>query len=146
MADEYDVGKAFAAIEKELMASMIRNMQNHKVEEVNEQRQWAMWQVEQLKALEGYKRKNKEVYGKKFQDINKQIDELIRMAKVEGEMNQETAILRAIKRGSPARRVPPGASAEFFRLNERKLEALLTATQNDMQKAETAILRMSNDR
>lgn len=146
MADEYDVGKAFAAIEKELMASMIRNMQNHKVEEVNEQRQWAMWQVEQLKALEGYKRKNKEVYGKKFQDINKQIDELIRMAKVEGEMNQETAILRAIKRGSPARRVPAGASAEFFRLNERKLEALLTATQNDMQKAETAILRMSNDR
>ena len=146
MADEYDVGKAFAAIEKELMASMIRNMQNHKVEEVNEQRQWAMWQVEQLKALEGYKRKNKEVYGKKFQDINKQIDELIRMAKVEGERNQETAILQAIKRGSPARRVPPGASAEFFRLNERKLEALLTATQNDMQKAETAILRMSNDR
>lgn len=146
MADEYDIGQAFAAIERELMASMIRNMQNHKVEEVNEQRQWAMWQVEQLKALEGYKRKNKEVYGKKFQDINKQIDELIRMAKVEGEMNQETAILRAIKRGSPARRVPAGVSAEFFRLNERKLEALLTATQNDMQKAETAILRMSNDR
>lgn len=146
MADEYDIGQAFAKIEKELMASMIRNMRNHKVEEVNEQRQWAMWQVEQLKGLEKYKRSNKEVYGKKFQQINAQIEELICIAKKEGEMNQEIEILRAIKKGFPAKRVPSGATAEFFRLNERKLEALIDATQKDMQKAETAILRMANDR
>ena len=47
--DEYDIGKAFAVIEDELMASMIRNMNRHKVEEVAEDKQWSMWQAEQLK-------------------------------------------------------------------------------------------------
>ena len=42
--DEYDIGKAFAAIEEELIASMIRNMKRHKVEEVTENKQWTMWQ------------------------------------------------------------------------------------------------------
>ena len=41
---EYDIGKAFAAIEDELIASMIRNMRRHKVEEVDEKKQWSMWQ------------------------------------------------------------------------------------------------------
>ena len=32
---DYDIGAAFEAVENELMASMIRNMQRHKVEEVD---------------------------------------------------------------------------------------------------------------
>ncbi len=144
--DEYDIGKAFAAIEDELMASMIRNMNRHKVEEVAEDKQWSMWQAEQLKALERYKRTNRKKYGQQFQNINNQITALIRMARDEGEMDQEIAILRAIQRGFSARRLPRGANAEFFKLNERKLEALIKATTDDMQKAETAVLRMANDR
>ena len=50
--DAYDIGAAFEAIEDELIASMIRNMKRHKVEEVTENKQWSMWQAEQLKALE----------------------------------------------------------------------------------------------
>ena len=144
--DEYDIGKAFAAIEDELMASMIRNMNRHKVEEVAEDKQWSMWQAEQLKSLERYKRENQKKYGQQFNDINKQITELIRMARDEGEMDQEIAILRAIQKGFPAERSARGATAEFFKLNERKLEALIKATIDDMQKAETAVLRMANDR
>ena len=53
-------------------------------------------------------------------------------------MEQEIAILEAIKKGFQARRVSPGASAAFFRLNQRKLEALIRATTSDMEKAETA--------
>ena len=37
--DTYDVGKAFEAIENELISSMIRNMKRHKVEEVTENKQ-----------------------------------------------------------------------------------------------------------
>lgn len=44
MAD-YDVAAAFDAIEEELISSMIRNMKRHHVEEINEQKQWEMWQV-----------------------------------------------------------------------------------------------------
>lgn len=143
--DVYDIGAAFAAMEDELIASMIRNMKRHKVEEVKEEKQWSMWQAEQLKSLEQYKKANRKKYGKQFCDINAKIGELIRIARAEGEMNQEAAILDAIKKGFPARKSAAGATAEFFRINDRKLDALIKATTKDMQRAETAILRMAND-
>ena len=61
--DAYDIGAAFEAIEDELIASMIRNMKRHKVEEVTENKQWSMWQAEQLKALEQYRRANRKKFG-----------------------------------------------------------------------------------
>lgn len=142
---DYDIGAAFEAIENELMASMIRNMQRHKVEEVDEDKQWTMWQTEMLKSLEQYKKKNQAKYSQKFKDINAQIEALIRAAKDEGEMDQEIQILKAIQKGFQAKKMKAGAAAEFFRVNDRKLDALIEATMQDMQKAETAILRMTND-
>ena len=142
---EYDIGAAFEAIENELIASMIRNMRRHKIEEIDEDKQWSMWQAEQLRALEKYRKENQERFGAKFKDINNRIEALISTARDEGDMEQEIAILEAIKKGFPARRVSPGASAAFFRLNQRKLEALIWATTSDMEKAETAVLRMAND-
>lgn len=144
--DDYDIGKAIAAIEEELIASMIRNMRRHKLEEIDEDKLWSMWQVEQLAALERYKTKNRKKYKKKFKNINSQIETLIRMAKAEGEMSQEIAILKAIQNGFRKRKVSAGASGEFFKLNERKLEALIQATVNDTEKAETAVLRMAEDK
>lgn len=144
--DEYDTGKAFQAVEEELIASMIRNMKRHKAEETEEGIQWTMWQTEQLRALEKYKRTTRKTYRQQFRNINAQIETLIRMARDEGEMSQEIAILNAIKKGFPAKRISREAAAEFFHLNERKLEALIEATLNDMQRAETAVLRMANDK
>lgn len=141
----YDIGSAFAAIEAELITSMIRNMKRHKVEEVKENKQWIMWQTEQLKALEKYRKANQKKFGKQFRNINDQIDALIRAANDEGMMDQEIAILKAIKKGFPAKRVASGATAEFFKLNDRKLDALLKATMDDMKKAEVAVLRMADD-
>lgn len=143
--DQYDISIAFAAIEDELIASMIRNMRRHKVEEIDEKKQWIMWQVEQLKALEKYRKENQKKFGKKFSILNGQIDALIRAARDEGEMQQEIQILNAIKKGFPAKKASAGATAEFFKLNERNLEALIKATTDDMKKAETAVLRMADD-
>ena len=42
---EYDVGSAFEAIEEEMISSMIRNMERHKLEEIEEDKQWSMWQA-----------------------------------------------------------------------------------------------------
>lgn len=142
---EYDIGAAFQAIEKELMASMIRNMDRHRAEETKEGIEWSMWQTEQLKALEKYKKDNQKRYRKQFQDLNKEMGELIRISRQRGNMQQEIQILNAIRKGFPARKISKGATAEFFRLNDRKLEALIQATTNDMQKAETAVLRKAND-
>ena len=144
--DDYDITAAFQAIEDELIASMIRNMDRHRAEETKEGYEWSMWQAEQLKALEKYKRENQKKYGKQFQQINQEIEDLIRQARVAGGMEQELKILKAIKNGfKGAKKVSRGAAAEFFRLNDRKLEALIVATTHDMERAETAILRKAND-
>ena len=139
----YDIGAAFEAIENELISSMIRNMRRHKLEEIDEDKQWAMWQALQLKALEKYKKDNQKKYGKQFKDINAQIKALISISRTEGEMAQEIAILEAIRNGFPAKRIAKGAAAEFFKLNDRKLEALIKATMDDMEQAEIAVLRMA---
>ena len=143
--NEYDIGAAFKAIEDELIKSMIRNMDRHRAEETKEGVEWSMWQAEQLKALEKYKRDNRKRYGKQFQNLNKEIGELIRISRQKGNMQQEIQILNAIRKGFPARKISKGATAEFFKLNERKLEALIEATTHDMEAAETAVLRKAND-
>ncbi|MEW3562591.1 phage minor capsid protein, partial [Enterococcus avium] len=173
---EYDIGAAFQAIENELIASMIRNMDRHRAEETKEGIQWSMWQAEQLKALEKYKRENRKRYSKQFKSINGQIGELLHQARQTGNMQQEVQILKAIQRGYRFPNMPKKlfglleemdgktfqqkaslllkrlkgkeaaqATAEFFKLNDRKLEALIKATTQDMERAETAVLRMAND-
>lgn len=145
MAD-YDIGAAFKAIEDELIASMIRNMDRHRAEEDKEGLNWSMWQAEQLKALEKYKKQNQKRFTGQFKDINGQIAALLQQTRADGNMQQEAAILNAIKNGfKGAKKASRGATAEFFRLNDRKMEALIKATTDDMERAETAVLRMAND-
>lgn len=148
--DEYDIVAAFQAIEEELIASMIRNMKRHRAEETEEGIQWSMWQAEQLKALEKYKRENQKKYKKRFERINREIETLLREARQTGNMQQEIRILQAIRKGWKVSGRNKTLShqpmtAEFFKLNDRKLEALIEATKHDMEKAETAILRKAND-
>lgn len=174
--NEYDIGAAFKAIEDELIASMIRNMDRHRAEETKEGIQWSMWQAEQLKALEKYKKDNRKKYNNQFKNINAQIGELIWQSRQKGNMNQEIQIMKAIQRGYRFPNMPKRlfdlleemdgktflqkaslllrrfkgkeltqGTAEFFRLNDRKLEALIKATTDDMDRAETAILRKAND-
>lgn len=147
---EYDVGTAFQAIENELIQSMMRNMNRHRAEETAAGIEWSMWQAEQLKALEKYKRENQKRYGKQFRNINKEMGEMIRQARQTGSMQQEIRIMQAIRRGFKVQGKNKGPSHEamsaaFFKLNDRKLEALITSTTHDMGKAETAILRMADD-
>lgn len=148
--NEYDLAAAFQAIEDELIASMIRNMDRHRAEETREGIQWSMWQAEQLKALEKYKRENQKRYKGRFKTLNREIEDLIRRARQTGGMEQEKRILQAIRKGfkvqernrSPAHEA---MTAEFFKLNDRKLEALIEATTHDMEAAEAAVLRKAND-
>lgn len=146
-SNPYDIEEAFATIEEELIESMIRNMKRHKAEEDDEGFHWEMWQAKQLESLKRYKDKNKKVFPKRFAYINERMEELIKEANKDGYMEQEKTILGAIKNGFKGyNKASNTMQAEFFKLNERKLEALIKATTNDMRKAETAILRMAEDK
>jgi len=93
---DYDLEDAFAAIEDELIESMMRNMKRHKIEEIGEDKQWEMWQALQLKSLEEYKKKNQKEFTSWFSDINDQIDKVIRKANETGQMDQEIAIVHFV--------------------------------------------------
>ncbi len=144
---DYDIGKAFDRVEHEIMASMVRNMKRHRLEEITEGKEWTMWQAEQLKALERFKRENRKKYRGTFKDINDSIRTIILQAKTEGGMGQERYILENIKKGVMPKGLKKSTSTmgEFFKLNERKLEALIHATSSDMEKAEHAVFRMADD-
>lgn len=143
---DYDIEKAFKAIEDELIASMMRNLASHRAEETDMGFNWSQWQVEQLKALEKYKAQNKKKFTKSFSNINDSIDAMIFAARQKGGTEQEQKILRALKKGLKASKVSQGAEGAFFRLNTRKLNALIKATKSDFNRAEKAMLRMSEDK
>lgn len=147
MAEEYDISRAFERIEEELIASMIRNMDRHRAEESAYGYEWSQWQAEQLRSLEHYRAENQRTFGRQFFSLNQRIENAIRAAHETGGMEQEEEILDAIRRGFTGYSHLPDAMIQgnFFRVNQRKLDALIQATTNDMQTAETAILRMAND-
>lgn len=144
---EYDIGKAFEEIENELINSMMRNFSRHRAEETKEGYNWTQWQAEQLKSLEEYRKHNAKKFGKRFKTINGKVEEMIRTAKADGNASQEAEILEAVKDGFKAPKKPSEHStAEFFKVNDRKLDALIKSTTDDLKRAETAVLRMSNDK
>lgn len=144
---DYNTREAFEKIEDELIDSMMRNFSRHRAEETKEGYNWTQWQAEQLKSLEEYRKHNAKKFGKRFKTINSKVEEMIRTAKADGNASQETEILEAVKDGFKAPKKPSAHStAEFFKVNDRKLDALIKSTTDDLKRAETAVLRMSNDK
>lgn len=143
----YNIREAFEKIEDELIDSMMRNFSRHRAEETKEGYNWTQWQAEQLKSLEEYRKHNAKKFGKRFKTINSKVEEMIRTAKADGNASQEAEILEAVKDGFKAPKKPSAHStAEFFKVNDRKLDALIKSTTDDLKRAETAVLRMSNDK
>ena len=144
---DYNIREAFEKIEDELIDSMMRNFSRHRAEETKEGYNWTQWQAEQLKSLEEYRKHNAKKFGKRFKTINGKVEEMIRTAKADGNASQEAEILEAVKDGFKAPKKPSAHStAEFFKGNDRKLDALIKSTTDDLKRAETAVLRMSNDK
>lgn len=144
---DYNIREAFEKIEDELINSMMRNFSRHRAEETKEGYNWTQWQAEQLKSLEEYRKHNAKKFGKRFKTINGKVEEMIRTAKADGNASQEAEILEAVKEGFKAPKKPSEHStAEFFKVNGRKLDALIKSTTDDLKRAETAVLRMSNDK
>jgi hypothetical protein len=146
MAD-YDIGEAFQKIEEEMIASMSRNLKRHLLKEKEEGLNYAMWQAEQLSALNNYRKDNKKKFEDYFSTIDSQIESVLNRAYEYGAMDQEIAILEAIQEGYKIYNYNGAKSVrtQFFKINERKMNALIEATQRDMAKAEVAMLRRAND-
>ena len=145
MSEEYDLARAFRRIEDSLIDSMMRNFKRHRAEEDELGYNWEQWQVKQLEALETYRRNNREKFSTEFAELNDKVGEMLRNTASDAAYKQERRILEAIRKGYKPDRGTAQTQAAFFKLNERKMNALVEATTHDLEKAEFAVLRRSND-
>ena len=145
MPTEYDLSRAFERIESYLIDSMMRNFKRHRAEETEHGNNWEQWQTKQLEALETYRRNNREKFSTEFAELNDKVGEMIRNTASDAAYKQERRILEAIRKGYKPDRGAAQTQAAFFKLNERKMNALVEATTHDLEKAEFAVLRRSND-
>lgn len=172
--NEYDIVKAFENIEDILITSMKRNLSKHLVDEKLEDMNWTMWQSEQLKRLQEYKKRHQKLFKGKYTNINKSIETLLKNKFENGQLEQEKLILNNIQnnklttnskqyyknmsifRSTKSKRIKKKtlnnlqninrSNSTFFKINERKLDSLIKATTNDFEKAENSILRYTNDK
>ena len=143
----YNIAGAFEDIEMSLIKSMRNYMKRHIEEEYDEGINWTQWQAEMLAGLSQYKAENADVLKGYMSRINAELDAAIRDAYATGESELEIELLKAIKKGyePPKDGSRVDMQGRFFRTNQRKLNALVKATTDDMKKAETALLRMTDD-
>lgn len=139
--NDYDVAKIFEEIELDLIASMKRNLRGHELEELEEGFKWEQWQAKKLRELNQFRRRNKAVFNahRKKLTLATRID-LARQF-FESARRVDKEVKDAIKNGYITKSI---ASEQFFNSN-KKLEALIKAVNDDMDKAEVACLRKMDD-
>ena len=75
-----------------------------------------------------------------------EIEEFLKNTYETSGLDQEKEILNAIKGNKKFKDIyEKGLEGSFFKLNKKKMNALINATTNDFKKAEHAMLRMTND-
>lgn len=142
----YDIAEALRKMEEELIQSMKRNLQRHLKEEDAEGVDWAQWQAEKLNSIARYRAQNRHIIGSYISTIPQQVEDMIRQSYETGKQQEEIRILKAIRQGYLAAAGTAGeVSTGFFTVNERKLNALVKATQGEMHKAVSSILRYQDD-
>lgn len=142
----YDIAEALRKMEEELIQSMKRNLQRHLKEEDAEGFDWTQWQAEKLNSIARYRAKNRHIIGSYISTIPQQIEDMIRQSYETGKQQEEIRILKAIRQGYLAAAGTAGEiGTGFFTVNERKLNALVKATQGEMHKAVSSILRYQDD-
>ena len=146
MNNEYDIRNIFEEMELELIRSMRRNLSRHQKWESKEGINWTMWQSEQLKTLERFKKENEKIFTEKFTSVNNEIAKFLEDTYTTSGLDQEKEILEKLSKGEIfTDSVGEGLEGSFFNINEKKMHALINAVNNDMDKAERAMLRMAND-
>lgn len=171
-AKSYDIRKIFEQMELDLISSMHRAFYFHQKEQIKEGFEWEQWQLSKLRAMEQYRNRNKKIVGKYNKPIQEAIDRELKGNFSKGESKLERLfdkikqLLKWRKKENQIIEFPqdidtstlkgyiakelgsPGAIPQeknFFGVNEKKLEALISTVNNDLNKAQYSVLRKMDD-
>lgn len=123
-----------------MIASMIRNFEKHKAEELEEGFEWEMWQAAQLRELRRYHNENLKRLPA-MEALNSDIEQILRDEAAKGEKLAAQKIELLIK----DKKIWAAKKIEFFKINDDRLTSLIEATKADLQIAEVSILRQADD-
>src|SRR5690625_2416827 len=159
----YDIGRIFELMTIDLIASLRRNFTRHKDEEIRKGFKWEQWQRTKLRNLASYRRRNRLIVSKAFEESEKLIEDVLDDSFLEGEQNVDDQLDRIMRVDVeielpedfepkfPDMELPhdmlPEAPEEtsFFGVNERKLEALKETVTNDIEQAQNSVMRKMDD-
>lgn len=132
----YEVNSIFADMEQELIQSYYRNMSKHSQEELREGFSWEMWQRLKLQSIAQYQKESRRI-------VDKSTKKAISVAtgEVEDSFGKGISTVDAVVGGLSTE----GRAEGFFQINQRKLDALLDAVNNDYSNAAAAALRLTKD-
>ena len=140
MAD-YNIWHIYDEMEKHLIASMSRNLMRHEKEEKKVGVEYEQWQAAKLREMRKFRKQNQQIIGKHTKNLPKEIKQhleneykqgLVGQIKKHKELFGDTSITKDLSEG-------------FFSMNDKKIQALIDAVNNDLAKANQAALRMIND-
>lgn len=168
----YDIVAILEGMTLDLIASMRRNLIRHRVEETREGFRWEMWQRAKLRNIASYRKANSRIIRRAFKESEKLTNDVIKQSFDTGTKRSQSTwrrFLNTILRpfglerrtasgqiGMPKGRVSllglawdrltrPRQEMSFFRVNDRKLEALQETVVSDLRRAEHGVLRKMDD-
>ena len=140
--NDYNIKKLYEDMEIELIASMKRNYKRHLKEEDKTGFKYSQWQAEKLKELKRYQRENKNIISGYTKGLPKEISKHLNNELKEGSIKAINQYNKVMGKNLKPNKI---MNHSFFRINGRKVNALIKVVNNDLKTANTAVLRMAND-
>lgn len=142
--NEYDIISMYDQMERELIASMKRNLARHKKEEEKVGFEFSQWQQEKLKSLKKYRKENKHIIEAYTKGMNKDVIAMLSNEMKQGKLSAFEEYKKALKDGYKTD-ASVTSSDSFFKTNSRKANTFIKVINNDLKTANKACLRRSND-
>jgi hypothetical protein len=149
---KYNIRQIYAAMELDLIRSMKRNLVRHLAEEEKHGFKWTQWQARKLASLESYRKRNFKIVEQQSPNIAMDVDRTIRGAFRRGARSVAEAAGKLWNRFGFGRRqdttrpIPrTDDDSNFFKVNRRRMDTLVSASQGELRTANRAMLRQMDD-
>lgn len=140
--NDYNIKKIYEDMEMELISSMKRNYKRHLKEENQTGFKYSQWQAEKLKELKRYQRENKDIIGSYTRGLTDEVSQHLKKELKQGSISAIHQYNKVMGKSLKPNKI---MNHSFFRINDRKVNALIRTVNNDLKTANTAVLRMAND-
>ncbi|MCM1286556.1 MAG: hypothetical protein NC213_10295 [Acetobacter sp.] len=142
MSNDYDIAQIYKEMEQELISSMQRNLAGHIEEEKKFGFDFPQWQAEKLRSLRKYQIENARIINSYTDGLPSKVKEILKNELKQGSLQEIEKFKDALAAGYESSVV---MNESFFKINTRKVNSLIKSIDNDLDKANQACLRYTDD-